>query len=283
MRGQRSSGRRGSIKRLALAGVAVLAGALTLAGCGLVTNLVHTQTAIEDAGYPSAVVSFRTVDGTATVNVTADKDPTTPAVHGHGAKGREAALEAQAQGVASVVWQSLPGSFADLSVTIRGLGTRSYDQSLLQQLFGPRPATLSETPLGSQAAHNGATAAIVILTVLVVAVGLLAFFVVRVQRGRRARRRKQEHLMMTTLPPEMWDLAGVESGRSTEAHRMEQPAPGAIDLRHDLEVGEQVVGWPPAQPGFAPPPPEGVHETTSHPASGTPQPPSPAEPPAPQA
>jgi len=174
---------------------------------------------------------------------------------GRGPSGRPSSpLAAQARGVAAVVWQDLPGSFNELSVTIRGLGTELFSQSRLTSLLGPRPATLDQTKLSTQAARSGAVAVAVLSVGVAVILALVLFLVVRVRRGRDLHRRRQAALMMATLPPEAWALAG--SGAPTRRRsRRPGPQPAGNPLAPEPPDVQDLVGWPPPQPGYAAPPP----------------------------
>jgi hypothetical protein len=204
-----------------------------LAGCGLVTGLIHTQSQLEQAGYANAVVNFHTTGPITTVVVSVGRSPTA-------APG----LPAQARGAAEVVWHTLPGRFQNLDVTVRGTGTARYDAADLQAMFGARPGTLDQQSLSAEAAGSGAVilaVAVLVLLAVTVAVVLLA---VVVRRRRRKAQRARTQLLMTTIPQELWGVADPRLGWTAPATTMPPP--------------EASVPPPPDAPGVAPPaPPDG--------------------------
>lgn len=182
-------------------GLALLVAAVALAGCGLVAGLVRTQSKLEHAGYGNATVTFSTTGARTTVRVTADRSATA----GTG-------LAAQARGVATVVWRTLPGSFQRLAVTVRGAGTVTYDDARLRQLFGPRPASLDQQSLSGAAAHDGALAVAGLLLVLVVLALVVVVLAVSLRRRRRRDRAARTALLMSTIPEHLWEHADPRLG-----------------------------------------------------------------------
>ena len=247
-RGRQAIGPDRGHRAVGLLGLVVVASALS--ACGLVTNLLHTQTEIQNAGYSNATVGYRTARGVMIVTVTAD--PNNPVGTSRGSAKSTTALAAETRGVASVVWQTLPGSFDELSVTIRGLGTQRFSQAELTSLFGARPSTLDRTPLAGQAARSGAIASAILLVAVVLIACLVLVFWIRVRRGRRLRQRQQAALMMTTLPPEVWELA--EAGSTSRARPSRRGRRSSMPGTSSGAASPILLGWPPPQPGFAPTP-----------------------------
>ena len=173
--------------------VAVLVGALALAGCSLVSGLVRTTDALQSAGYPDASVGYPTNGGSA-VTVQVDRRPDGGTVG------------AQTAGVASVVWQNLPGSFTTLTVEVRGLGAATFTHAGLERSFGPRPSGLDDQTVAAEVSHQG-TFVLLGLVAVVILVALAVVVLWRsVRRGRRTRRVRRLNNMMASLPPELWDL-----------------------------------------------------------------------------
>ncbi len=230
-----------------------------LAGCGLVTGLIHTQSQLEQAGYADAVVNFHTTGAITTVVVSVDRSPTA-------APG----LAAQARGAAVVVWHTLPGSFQNLDVTVRGAGTVRYGPADLQAMFGARPGTLDQQSLSGEAAGSGAVIlAVAVLVLLGVAVAVVLLAVV-VRRRRRKAQRARTQLLMTTIPQELWGVADPRLGWTAPAATVPPPVPPVPPPPAAPGVPPPVppVPPPPATPGVPPPvppvpppaPPDGRHQ-----------------------
>jgi hypothetical protein len=241
-------GRRPGRLVLALAGLALL-----LAGCSLVSGIVHTEQGLSNAGFGGAKVGFSTTNGQTVVTASVND--------------RGGSVRSQAQDVAQVVWQNFPGRFDLLQVTVNGRGTVTYSHAQLAANLGPRPDGLDDKTVGQQLAS--AAIIVVVVVVLVLAVALVVILLlVRASRRRRAQRTNQMNLMMNTLPPQVW---GAPTGPG--------PWPG----------GQPPPGWfgppgapvPPGPPGPAgppgPPPPDGPPLTPPPPGA-----PGPTWPPGPQ-
>jgi hypothetical protein len=87
---------------------------VVVAGCSALTNVVHTQNALNDAGYNSAHVSSSFSGSSSTVKVSVSVDAV-PAV-------------SDADRVAQVVWQSFHERFNYLHVTVYGSGSSVAQQ-----------------------------------------------------------------------------------------------------------------------------------------------------------
>ena len=216
-----------------------LACALALAGCGLLSGLVHTQTDIENAGFANATVNYKTTGVFTTILVTADSNPALAARPGP-----------QAEAVANVVWNNLPGYFNELSVTIHGVGTTTYPSDRLQTLFGPRPAALDGESLASEAAHDGVVAVVTAFGVVLVLVFVVFILVIMTRRKAKRARARRASLLMATIPEDLWaalgpDLPDLPVGGVAEP-TAGPPPPGSPPTA--TPVDPPPPGWPPTAP-----------------------------------
>jgi hypothetical protein len=153
----------------------VVAVALTVAvaGCSALSTVLHTQDALNDAGYKSAHVSSTFSGDVSTVkaSVTVDSVPTV----------------SDADNVAHVVWKSFHERFDHLHVTVHGSGPsaeQQYTFDQLQSMFGARNPAWNRTTVRS--AYRAVGVEIVIG--LVVLALLVVLIVVLATRGRRRKR-----------------------------------------------------------------------------------------------
>ena len=215
---------------------------MLLAGCAVPLGQVRTENALYNAGFTGTTVNAHTTGARTTVEVTtADRTE-------HGS------LNAQAKAVATVVWANLPGHFDELSVTIRGVGTRSFTHEHLEGLFGSRPATLDNRAVSSPKGPNDALIALVVVGVLIVAGGLIAYLVGRYRRQQRRSSAARTALLMATIPKELWGTAEGTDGMAVG------PAPPP-------PIPAQYPGSPAPGPTLPPPVPPPSPAPTSVPGS----------------
>jgi len=231
----------GRTRALALA----LVVALALGGCSLLSGLVRTTGALEDAGFAHATVDDAT-NGRSAVTVGVDQRP---------AGGT---LAAQSAAVAAVVWRNLPGYFDTLTVDVRGLGVTTFTHAELLRRLGPRPADLDAQTIASEVGHQGAVVLFGVIGLLVVVLGAVLVVWGSARRGRRRRQARHMAHVMATLPPEMWGLEGTGAGPGWVA-----AGPGSVPPLPpvpsagpgDGARGAQRAGSPPAPGPPAPGPP----------------------------
>jgi len=228
--------RRGFVGALALV-------AVVLGGCGVLSGINSTSSDLSSSGYTNPDITFVTPPGgPSTVVVTVD---------GQGPASGPAAtpIDEQTRGVATVVWQQLPGHFDRLRVVVRGRGTIIYTHADLESMFGARPGSLDSSSVSTELQGNGTGKVLgygLLVALLAVTIGLIGLIV------RRANRRgsgKQLALMMTTIPPEFW--GSVPGG--------EQYVPKAAD--GSAAPPPPVPGGATAPARAAPPPPAVPIET----------------------
>ena len=211
---------------------------------------INTQTSLDNAGYDNAQVVLTTSGSTTVVTVTVD-----PA-GGHGATGAE--LLQQADGVANIVWDQLPGRFDTLTVEVRGVGQHTYTHSQLVSTLGPRPGSLDNQSVSGEASSGGTVLAVIGLIMAVLVVGGMIVLIVLMRRSNRRQKSRRVELMWTTLPPQVWhavdgadELAGAPPPFPTAATILPPAAPpdGWADSRQPGPAGSHPPG--PAGPGVA--------------------------------
>lgn len=205
--------------------LSVVAAAVLLAGCSLISGILHTNNALRDAGFSDPSVNLHSSNGYAVVDVTTDSSSSA------------SAATPQGQQVAQIVWDNLPGRFDALHVTVRGVGSDTYSHARLVSLFGPRPGNLDQQTISQEITSAGGSVAIGLLVGVLIVVALILVVVFAVRRKRRQQRQSYNQLVMATLPPHAWGYASPTYG----AAGYEAGAP-------------PVAGWPPpgAPPGMAP-------------------------------
>ncbi|HMD46670.1 MAG TPA: hypothetical protein VKG43_10945 [Acidimicrobiales bacterium] len=266
-RGRATRVRRGAA-RLARGLVGVLAATVALAGCGVISGISNTASDLASSGYANATITFHATSS-GPGDVTATVDPEASATGSSTVDTGD-----QAHQVASIVWQQLPGAFGRLTVAIRGRGTRTFTHAQLVTLFGPRSSGLDATSVANEVGGTGA-GTVLGFGVLVLVFSMAAVLtVVVVKRVNRRAAGKQVALMMTTLPPEVWDA--VPGGdqyvpRSNETLPPPVPAPPA-------RVDTRPVGAEESPPPVTPPPPADAPAPrppapAPSPASAAPRPP----------
>ncbi len=190
MRGR--SGVTGRHRGALAAGLAALA---LLAGCAAQLGQVRTDNAMYAAGYADDAVTWQTAGGVTTVDATADP------------KAPHAPLDTQAQAVAKAIWDSLPGRFGRLTVTIRGVGTLTFTHDQLAALFGPRPGTLDQESLSAGASDDASVLGLVGVGALFFVGCVVVYSATRYRRLRARTAASRTALLMATIPQELWDTA----------------------------------------------------------------------------
>jgi len=148
---------------------AVLALALVASGCGELTGIDRTESALHDAGFTAVGVTVSSAHGFDTVmaKVSVDAPP--------------GAMASVVDRVAGIVWRTVDLRFDEVIVVVR-VPTRHVKtieplrRDALARLFGPRPARLDRKSIGEELAHTGRTL-LVELTVAGAA-GLAVFAIV---------------------------------------------------------------------------------------------------------
>lgn len=151
--------------------------AVALAGCGVLSAQLDTQQGLRDAGYQSVSVhlTFNSGGDRVDVHVAVAAPPT----------------QDDLRSVAQVVWKRLHERFSTLDVSVRGTGagagevtTGVYTFEDLQLLFGPRNPSWNKTTISQSAEHLG-LAVIGVVVAVVVVVAVIAVVVTRRNRRRR--------------------------------------------------------------------------------------------------
>jgi hypothetical protein len=147
---------------------ALLAAAVLLAGCELVTGTVETASELERAGIQHPNLNYD--GGTATLEYDADPDPA------------EAAAEQDR--AAAIIWRNLPFRIEEIVVTPSGgdIPSRGWSRAELEQTLGPRPADLDRSleDIARQATLIAGLVALVLLLLII----LVIVLVVRAVRRR---------------------------------------------------------------------------------------------------
>jgi hypothetical protein len=156
------------------AGLVALAllGALAVAGCSAVTELVELGERIERRGYRN-VETFHDDFATATNEVQVQ------ASVGRGQEPPDGNDE-----IAGIVWETYPRRFDSVRVELGGEVVQ-YSREDLQTVFGPRDERLDEREFSDDVQGGIRTVGIVALAVLAVGGGLLTWFLVRRSRRKR--------------------------------------------------------------------------------------------------
>lgn len=157
----------------------VLAVALGLAGCSVISKLADTREVVQNAGVSAGDVNLDTANGLTTLRVqyTTLEETTED-------------QRAEMDRVARAIWREAPVGFDQLTLSATGgnsetgnneILTRSFRRSALQEAFGPRPAGL-EGDTGEDLLRSVLLFAVLILFGLA---GLIALIVALVLRSRR--------------------------------------------------------------------------------------------------
>ncbi len=156
-----------------IAGGAIVAAAVTLAGCGgIVGSIVTTQQDIRSAGFSSASVGLADNDTNVMVTAGTSSAPT----------------PADAREIAGIVWHDLHVRFGELRVDLHGGAATSsfvFPFATLQRTFGSRSPADNSTTLRQSLVHFGVVVIIVVAVVVVLVVVLIVLLVRRRRRRRR--------------------------------------------------------------------------------------------------
>jgi hypothetical protein len=219
--------------------LALLAAAVVLAGCDLVTGTVETASELERAGIQNPNLNYD--GGTATLEYDADPDPA------------EAAAEQDR--AAAIIWRNLPFRVEEIVVTASGgdVPSQDYSRAELEQTLGPRPADLDRSveDIARQATLIAAVVALVLLL-------LIILVIVLVVRAVRRRPTPQPAGAWPQGAPPPWGQPGQSQPGWGRPGWGQPPPPGS----------GQPPPPPPGQPPWAQPPPPG---------SGQPPPPPPPQ------
>ena len=149
--------------------VAALAIAATATGCGELTGIDRTESALRDAGFTGVTVTVSSAHGFDTVmaKVSVDAPP--------------GALASVVDRVSGIVWRTIDLRFDEVIVVARVPARhvktiQPLRRDALDRLFGPRPARLDRKSIGQQLAHTGRT--LLVELTIAGAAGLVAFAIV---------------------------------------------------------------------------------------------------------